>query len=47
MNKNKRLAKLEQQYFPDANRLYFLINDIEFMLAYDKKYGQREESAPA
>ncbi len=47
MNKNKRLTRLEQQYFPGANELYCLFGEIKFMCAYKRMYGPGKEPAPA
>ena len=47
MKIEKRLERLEQEYFPQSKRRGFYLWEIYFMSAFEQKYEGREDSAPA
>jgi hypothetical protein len=46
MQIEKRLERLEQEYFPESKRRGCYLSELEFIVTFDKKYQGREDSAP-
>jgi hypothetical protein len=43
----KRLDRLEQEYFPESKLRGFYLWELQFIVAFSAKYDGHEDSAPA